>query len=217
MSLARSLERRIEQLVEGIGTKVFRGRLHAIEVAIRIVREAELALTQTGVGPAAPNAFVVSVNPLDLGDDADDIVLRLNSVVAEAARERGWRLEGPPAVTLNATPEVTAGAMVVETAVRPGAMEPWAYLIETRGPRRLPITKNRSLVGRSRRADAMLGDDTVSRTHCLLWYDAGGRWIQDLASSNGTTVNGAPVGEPVELHDGDVIGLGTTRFIFRRN
>ena len=217
MSLARSLERRIEQLVEGIGTKVFRGQLHPIEVAIRIVREAELALTQTGVGPTAPNGFAVSLNPSDLGDDADEVVMRLNTVVAEAARERGWRLEGPAAVTLNATAEVAEGAMVVETAVRPGAIDPWAYLIETRGPRRLPLTKNRSLVGRSRRADAMLGDETVSRTHSLLWHDAGGRWIQDLASSNGTTVNGNVVGEPVELQDGDVIGFGNARFSFRRN
>jgi hypothetical protein len=217
MSLARSLERRIEQLVEGIGTKVFRGQLHPIEVAIRIVREAELALTHTGVGPAAPNAFVVSLNPADLGDDADDVVLRLNRVVAEAARERGWRLEGPPVVTLNATSDVAEGAMTVETSIRPGALEPWGSLIETRGPRRLQLTKNRSLVGRSRRADVMLGDETVSRTHSLLWHDAGGTWIQDLASSNGTTVNGRAVAETVELRDGDTIGFGTVRFSFRRN
>ncbi|MDH3538421.1 MAG: FHA domain-containing protein [Acidimicrobiia bacterium] len=215
MSLARSLERRIEQLVEGIGTKVFRGQLHPIEVAIRIVREAELALTNTGVGPAAPNAFAVSLNPADLGDDADQVVLRLNKVVAEAARERGWRLEGPPLVTLTATSNVAEGAMAVETAIRPGLLDPWGSLIETRGPRRLHLTKNRSLVGRSRRADVMLGDETVSRTHSLLWHDAGGMWIQDLASSNGTTVNGGMVGEPAELHDGDVIGFGETRFGFR--
>jgi hypothetical protein len=216
MSLARSLERRIEQLVEGIGTKVFRGQLHPIEVAIRLVREAELALTQTGVGPVAPNAFVVSLNPADLGDDADDVALRLNRVVGEAARERGWRLEGPPVVTLNATTDVAEGAMAVETATRPGSLEPWGRLIEARGPRRLHLTKNRSLVGRSRRADVMLGDDTVSRTHSLIWHDTGGMWIQDLASSNGTTVNGSGAGEPVELHDGDVIGFGAARFSFRR-
>ncbi|NNC92552.1 MAG: DUF3662 domain-containing protein [Acidimicrobiia bacterium] len=216
MSLARSLERRIEQLVEGIGTKVFRGQLHPVEVAIKIVREAELALTHSGVGPAAPNAFVVSLNPGDLGDDAADVVLRLNTVVAEAARERGWRLEGPPVVALNATPDVAEGAMAVETAIRPGSLEPWGSLIEARGPRRLSLTKNRSLVGRSRRADVMLGDDTVSRTQSLLWYDAGGMWVQDLASSNGTTVNGSVVGETAELHDGDVIGFGAARFSFRR-
>lgn len=215
MSLARSLERRIENLVEGLGTKVFRGQLHPVEVAIRIVREAEMTLTQTGVGPTAPNAFEVSLNPADLSDDADDVIGRLSTVVAEAARERGWRLEGPPAVTLNAVPNVAPGAITITSAIRPGAIEPWGHLIEAGGPRRLTLTKNRSLVGRSRRADLMLGDDTVSRSQSLVWYDTGGTWIQDLASSNGTSVNGAAVQGPVELHDGDVIGFGTARFGFR--
>ena len=84
MSLARSLERRIEHLVEGIGSKMFRGQLHPVEVAIRIVREAELSLTQTGAGPVAPNVFTVSVNPSDLADNADEVVFKLNSVVSEA-------------------------------------------------------------------------------------------------------------------------------------
>jgi pSer/pThr/pTyr-binding forkhead associated (FHA) protein len=79
----------------------------------------------------------------------------------------------------------------------------------------LAITKNRSLVGRSRRADLMLGDDSVSRTHALLWYDAGGRWIQDLASSNGSTLNGAAVHGPTLIHDADVLGFGTARFSYR--
>ncbi len=215
MSLARSLERRIEHLVEGIGTKVFRGQLHPIEVAIRLVREAELSLTQTGVGPTAPNSFVVSVNPADLGDDADEVVSRLNTVVGEAARERGWRLEGPPAVSLNAVPDVPAGSVVVESSIRPGPLEPWGQLIEVGGRRQLPVTKNRSLVGRSRRADLMFGDDTVSRTHSLLWYDAGGTWIQDLASSNGTSLNGAAIHGAVALADGDVVAFGTVRFSFR--
>jgi hypothetical protein len=215
MSLARSLERRIEQLVEGVGTKVFRGQLHPLEVAIRIVREAELSLTQSGVGPTAPNAFVVSLNPADLGSDVAAVVTRLNRVVTEAAAERGWRLEGPPAVGLNGVPAVKPGAISVEALVRPGPLEPWAHLIEARGPRRLPMTKNRSLVGRSRRADLMLGDDSVSRTHALLWHNAGGTWVQDLASSNGTSLNGAVTEGPTPIHDGDVIGFGTARFSYR--
>lgn len=216
MSLAHSLERRIELLVEGIGSKVFRGRLHPVEVAIQIVREAEMSLTQTGVGPTAPNEFVVSINPVDLGDDADQVVSRLCLVVDEAARERGWRLEGPPTVTLHARPDVTAGSVGVEAGTRPGAIDPWGQLIEVHGSRRLPLTKNRSLVGRSRRADVMLGDDTVSRSHSLLWFDAGGCWIQDLASSNGTSLNGIPVPGATSLQDGDLVGFGTARFSFRR-
>jgi len=216
MSLARSLELRIEHLVEGLGSKVFRGRLHPVEVAISIVREAEMSLTQTGVGPTAPNEFVVSVNPADLGDDADQLVARLCLVVDEAARERGWRMEGPPSVTLDARPDLTAGSVRVESTTRAGAIDPWGQLIEVHGSRRLPLTKNRALVGRSRRADVMLGDDTVSRSHSLLWFDAAGCWIQDLASANGTSLNGVPIPEATSLSDGDLVGFGTARFSFRR-
>lgn len=215
MSLARSLERRIEHLVEGIGTKVFRGRLHPVEVAIRIVREAELSLTQSGVGPTAPNVYVVWVNPADLGDDSEGVVAGLNVVVTEAAAERGWRLEGAPEVTLNARTDQAAGSVAVEASVRPGTLEPWGQLLEVYGPRRLPVTNNRSLVGRSRRADIMLGDEVISRTHSLIWHDAGGSWIQDLASSNGTKVNGVLATGPTRLHDGDVVSFGTVRFNFR--
>ena len=215
MSLARSLERRIEHLVEGIGSKVFRGQLHPVEVAIRIVREAELSLTQTGVGPVAPNVFTVSVNPSDLGDDPIEMVGRLNKIVSEAAGERGWRLEGPPAVSLLADRAVGGGSILLESDIRPGGLDAWAHLVDTQGGRRLAITKNRSLIGRSRRADVMLGDDSVSRTHALMWFDLGGTWVQDMASSNGTRINGAPINESA-LRDGDVVGFGTARFNFRR-
>lgn len=216
MSLARSLERRIEQLVEGLGSKVFRGRLQPVEVAIRVVREAEMSLVHTGVGPSAPNHFMVSVNPADLGEDAGLVVSRLNRIVGEAADERGWRLEGPPSVAFQTRDDVTAGSVQVESDIRPGPLEPWGQLLELHGLRRIPISKNRSLIGRSRHADIMLGDDSVSRTHCLLWHDAGGCWIQDLASSNGTRLNGFLTTDAAALQDGDVITVGTAKFSFRR-
>lgn len=215
MNLARNLERRIEQLVEGIGGKVFRGSLHPVEVAIRIVREAELSLVESGIGPVAPNHFDVEVNPADLAEDADRVVARLNDVVFEAARERGWRLDGPPAVLLHSDNSVTPGSVRVKASAVTGALPPWALLVETTGSRRLQVTKNRSLLGRSRKADLMLGDDSVSRTHALLWYDSGGVWVQDLASSNGTTVNGRRIDQPTALHHGDVLGFGVARFGFR--
>ena len=108
------------------------------------------------------------------------------------------------------------GSVRVESEVRPGSLEAWCQLVEIHGSRRLPVTKNRALVGRSRRADIMLGDDSVSRTHALLWFDAGGVWLQDLASSNGTTLNGTRITGAAAIQDADAIGFGTARFSFRR-
>ncbi len=63
------------------------------------------------------------------------------------------------------------------------------------------------LVGRHRTCDVVLGDLTVSRRHARLSF-RDGRWIlRDLASTNGTTVNGLRVGR-CELRPGDRILLG---------
>lgn len=215
MSLARSLERRIESLVEGLGNKVFRGSLHPAEVAIRVIREAELGLVAAGVGPLAPNAFVVTLSRDDLGGDPGELTDRLNQVVEEAARERGWRLEGPPTVTLESGEDVAAGTMRVDSSIQKGELEPWGYLVETHGGRRLPMRHNREMIGRSRHADLLLGDPEVSRSHAVIWRDVGGTWIQDLASSNGTHVNGVPVIGTGPVHGGDVLTLGEARFSVR--
>ncbi len=215
MSVARSLERRIEHLVEGLGAKVFRGQLHPLEVAIQLVRESELNVVESGVGPTAPNDFIVSLNPEDLGADAPDAVSRLVTVVKEAGFERGWRLDGPPTVTLVAEPSVARGAIKVAATITPGELQPWAHLIEIHGPRRVPIKHNRALIGRSRQADVMLGDAEVSRSHAMIWQQGGAAWLQDLASANGTMINNEPIGGPATVEDGDTVTLGVARFGFR--
>ncbi|MFJ5219550.1 FtsK/SpoIIIE domain-containing protein [Streptomyces sp. NPDC088354] len=50
-------------------------------------------------------------------------------------------------------------------------------------------------VGRSADADVPLDDPDVSRLHCAITVDAGGRvTVHDLGSTNGTTLDGQPVG-----------------------
>jgi hypothetical protein len=67
--------------------------------------------------------------------------------------------------------------------------------------------RDRLLVGRHPACDVVVDDPTVSRRHAQLRL-RGGVWVlQDLASKNGTSVNGERVGR-VALHSGDVILLG---------
>jgi hypothetical protein len=63
------------------------------------------------------------------------------------------------------------------------------------------------LVGRDAGCDIALGDITVSRRHAWLVFRDGGWIVQDLASKNGVTVNGVPVGR-CRLEPGDRLGLG---------
>ncbi len=63
------------------------------------------------------------------------------------------------------------------------------------------------LVGRHPGCDVVVGDPSVSRRHAQLTFRDGVWVLRDLASTNGTTVNGARVGRTA-LHAGDVIRLG---------
>jgi len=73
-------------------------------------------------------------------------------------------------------------------------------------------------VGRSGENDLVVKDDTVSSRHAVFQKnDRTGTYdIHDLASMNGTWVNGSRlvVGKSVVLFDGDVIGFGDTVFLF---
>jgi hypothetical protein len=63
------------------------------------------------------------------------------------------------------------------------------------------------VVGRSSRCDIVLWDATISRRHARLIF-RDGRWVlQDLGSTNGTTLNGRRVGR-CELRPGDDLALG---------
>lgn len=66
------------------------------------------------------------------------------------------------------------------------------------------------LIGRHLDCDVVLTDIAISRFHARLKF-RDGRWIlQDLDSTNGTTVNGERVGRSM-LRAGDVISIGTQR------
>ncbi|MFE0640373.1 FHA domain-containing protein [Streptomyces sp. NPDC058877] len=65
-------------------------------------------------------------------------------------------------------------------------------------------------IGRSVDADVPLDDPDVSRAHCTVTVGADGRvTVVDRGSTNGTTVDGAPVGDrPVPLRPGALLRLG---------
>ena len=67
-------------------------------------------------------------------------------------------------------------------------------------------------LGRSSSNDIQLPDEELSRNHCIFELSGeNGVKVIDLASANGTVVNGAEIGgEPVELKAGDVIEVGST-------
>ncbi|MCV7410408.1 hypothetical protein AWC05_20880 [Mycobacterium florentinum] len=71
-----------------------------------------------------------------------------------------------------------------------------------------------NIVGRGQDAQFRLPDTGVSRRHLEIRWDGQVALLSDLNSTNGTTVNNAPVQE-WQLADGDVIRLGHSEIIVR--
>lgn len=76
---------------------------------------------------------------------------------------------------------------------------------------RLPSDSVKTL-GRTARADFMIDAALVSRLHCRLISDRSDQLVvEDLGSTNGTTVNGKRV-ERAVLKSGDLLGVGRVEF-----
>ncbi|MFO7548216.1 MAG: FhaA domain-containing protein [Acidimicrobiia bacterium] len=214
MSIARRLERRLEGLLDGMVGLVARGPLQPVEFASRLVREADLASTETEAGPAVPNRFFVAVNPDDLPAEmpVGDYTAAVAEVVAGSIAERGWRTEGPVRVELRGDESVARGSLACRSEVSPGVLTPWARLL---GTGVFEVGHNRAIVGRSDACDVVIPDPRVSRRHAVVWRRDGHARIRDLGSSNGTAVDGLAVGpDPVDLEDGSVLSLGGVAFRF---
>lgn len=75
----------------------------------------------------------------------------------------------------------------------------------------MPVDRDWFVIGRGRAADAVLSEPTISRAHAAIAYECdGGFFVQDLGSTNGTTVNGTR-NERTALTDGDEIQMGKLR------
>lgn len=90
-------------------------------------------------------------------------------------------------------------------------------LLVLQGPdkgRRFEVPDEQTLVGRDSR-QLPITDNTVSRRHAELVPTEEGCWIlKDLASANGTYVNGTRVLRNVQLKAGDQIRVGRTLLVF---
>jgi EAL domain-containing protein (putative c-di-GMP-specific phosphodiesterase class I) len=85
---------------------------------------------------------------------------------------------------------------------------------EQGGPaKRVEITKNPFVMGRSQTADLTIYSHKVSKDHALIAQDSGRYLVRDLRSTNGTFANGKRIDE-AHLVDGDIIHVAHWEFCF---
>ncbi|MDI6715323.1 MAG: FHA domain-containing protein [Actinomycetota bacterium] len=70
------------------------------------------------------------------------------------------------------------------------------------------------LIGRSSDCDIVLDDTFASAHHARVYLADSGYWLEDLKSTNGTTVNGKPIKKPVRLTKGTEFKIGQSIFQF---
>jgi FHA domain len=74
-----------------------------------------------------------------------------------------------------------------------------------------------TILGRASESGLSLdGDEFASAQHARIEPGADGVWVEDLGSTNGTFVNGAPVKERRLLQPGDVVRVGQTELQLER-
>jgi NADPH-dependent 2,4-dienoyl-CoA reductase/sulfur reductase-like enzyme/pSer/pThr/pTyr-binding forkhead associated (FHA) protein len=81
--------------------------------------------------------------------------------------------------------------------------------------RSLPITGPAATIGSDPACEIVLDDAEASLRHAQIIRQGGSLYVRDLGSRTGTLVNGALVGVPLLLVDGDVIRIGATDLVVR--
>jgi len=102
MGVAKSIEQRLEGLVEGFFTKVFRSGLQPVEVGRRILREMGEQKTVSVNRVYAPNEFRVAIGPDDYARFEQmeaGLQREFSELVLEAAKENRWNLMGMPRIS----------------------------------------------------------------------------------------------------------------------
>jgi hypothetical protein len=194
--------------------------------------------SQPLVAPAQPQPQPAPANAVDPNDEAINKALAEldgNSAapIPAPAPTSDPAQAAPVAVSAPPAPDsapVAANAFSAPPPVAPGpapaatpapAPAPGSFQLNISGPYGDEVVewKGRELLlGRNDPKtrifpDVNLDDSAASRRHLSIWKESadGLYYAQDLESANGTILNGRDLrpGEPTELHNGDVLKIGT--------
>jgi pSer/pThr/pTyr-binding forkhead associated (FHA) protein len=77
------------------------------------------------------------------------------------------------------------------------------------------IDRSEIIIGRAIENDVQFPDRSVSRHHCRIAKNGRSWWIEDMESTNGTIIDGAPILARRELQHGDMVVAGFSKFVFQ--
>jgi hypothetical protein len=215
------LEQALSRVIDGGIAAVFRLSVQPADIGRRL-EHALLGSRRSSTGHVVgANAYVVSLHPDDFAAFASwkkGLERELETWLGEVAYIYGVTLLAPVEIEVREDPKVGRHAVAVEA----GFSEQPATPARQRAPiaRLIPLSERgdviilhevETTVGRSTSNDLVLSAAEVSREHALLRRDGNALEILDLASRNGTWVNGARITRH-RARSGDEIAFGTRRF-----
>lgn len=213
----KGFERRLEHLVEGAFSRVFRSGLRPIELGRRLVREIDANRSIDVRGrPLAPNAFTIRVSQADhdrFAEIGDALVRELCDTAREHGRDEGYAFMGPVSVEIVVDARMRTGGFQIDARLREGegGVGPGSLILPNKD--RYVLGDHPVVVGRMPDCDITIVDSNVSRRHAEIRPAGDAFVLVDLGSTNGSKVNGVRVAQR-ELVDGDEITFGNTRLVF---
>jgi Protein of unknown function (DUF3662)/FHA domain len=132
VNVLRSIEHRIESLVEGVFGRAFRSHVQPVELARKLAKEMDDHKTVSISRVYVPNEYVLYLAPRDREQFAsyeDSLLTELGDYLSEHARREGYSLLSTPRVLLEEDDDLEMGEFGIATRMvqpkgRPEAPEP---------------------------------------------------------------------------------------------
>ena len=216
MGLLDNFERGLERAVNGAFAKTFKSGLQPLEITSALRRELDTkAAVVSRDRILVPNRFTVGLSSVDyqrmsqLGPSLNDELVQL---VQRHATAQHYSFAGGISIQLVEHPHLSQGMIEVSSENVKGSVA-WTPVLDIAGKRH-PITRSRTVIGRGSEADITVDDTGISRKHVEIIWDGERAQVNDLGSTNGSKLNGAPVTK-APLPPDSVIDIGRTRIVFR--
>ena len=163
----RSVERRLERLVDGAVGRFFRGGVRPVEIGHRLVREMADSRSVGVKGQSVvANHFEVQLNETDLARFADveeSLVRELCEAAREAARDDGWNFMGPVQVVLTESTDVRPGQMRIDARMKEA--DGATGVLHLSNGQQVVLGEYRLTFGRLPECTVTFDDTNVSREH----------------------------------------------------
>ena len=118
MSVLRTIEHKIEALVEGVFGRAFRANVQPVELARKLVKEMDDHRTVSVSRVYVPNEYTVYLSTEDRQQFAgyeDSLKLELQDYLAEHARREGYVMLTEPIVVMTADSDLATGEFGIAT------------------------------------------------------------------------------------------------------